>query len=338
MRLSRLAPLGLVLALVPALADAAGILPGGAAAATSDLPEPLRAVAAWAFGLQRQFNAEMRGALGQLRDEGGWAPAVAIIGSAFLYGVFHAIGPGHGKAVIGGWVATRRIRLIHGMAAALIAALSQALTAILLVGGLFGILHLTPQSLLSQAAWVEAGSYGLIAVLGAVALWRAATGRGCGHDHSLPVSADDHDHTHGAGCACGHDHGHGHDHHHGHDHAPLPTTPATADRTALFAVAAAVGLRPCTGALLVLLFTFANDMVAIGIAATLAMAAGVAITVAAIGLGALGLNRLIERSFGASPRADLLRRILAMAGAGLVLLLGLALFLGALIEGPALSG
>lgn len=301
----------------PALA---GLLPAPGGAEPSPLPEPLRSLAAWAFALQRQFNADMHRNLDVVRETGSWEPAAAIVFAAFLYGVFHAIGPGHGKVVIASWVATRRVRLVHGLSACLIAALAQAGTAIFLVGGAFGLLHLAPSRLLDHAAWIEAGSYALIAGLGGLAFWRTLTNRGCGHDHGAEAAA----------CTCGHDHHH--EHHH-HEHAP----PAES-RSTLFAVAAAVGLRPCTGALLVLLFTFANGLIALGILATLAMGMGVAITVGLIGTGALGLNRLIDGRFGDSARGQSLRKGLALAGAGAVTLLGLSLLIGALAFGPTLSG
>ena len=134
-----------------------------------DLPEPLRGLAEWAFTLQRLLNAEMRRHLAQMADGVSWAPLAAIMLAAFAYGVFHAIGPGHGKVVIGSWFATRRARVVHGLAACGLSALVQAASAVALVLVLAGALSLTPRDVIAQAAWLEAGSYGLIAAMGA---WR----------------------------------------------------------------------------------------------------------------------------------------------------------------------
>ncbi|MDO8606653.1 MAG: ABC transporter [Phaeospirillum sp.] len=302
-----------ILTLLPSLASAA-LVPGGGAPMGGDLPEPLRSVAGWIFALQRQLTGEMRQHLATMKETGSWEPAAAIMLAAFLYGVFHAVGPGHGKVVIAGWFATRRARIAHGLMASLIAAMVQSASAIAVVAALAGLLALAPREVMASAGWLEVASYAMITVVGVVIIWRTLAGKGCGHDH----------HHHGEACR---------DHHH---HAPA-TTP-TAERNALFAVAAAVGFRPCSGAILVLLFTLANNMFAVGMLATFAMGFGVAITVAAIGMGALGLNRLIERGFAGSTLGTRLRTGLALTGAGLITLMGLALLAGAIIDGPTLSG
>lgn len=329
----RLIPVA-VLALLPGLAQAA-LLPGAQPTPGGDLPEPLRSVATWAFALQRQLNGEMRQHLAAMKDTGSWEPAAAILVAAFLYGIFHAVGPGHGKVVIAGWFATRRARIVHGLVASLIAAMVQAASAVVIVGALAGLLALAPRDVMASAAWLEVASYAMIAVVGATMLWRTLTGRGCGHDHG-PAQAHHH-HDDGHAC-CGHDHGHDH----GHEHEqPPPASGAAAiraERNALFSIATAVGFRPCSGAILVLLFTFANGLVAVGILATFAMGLGVAITVAAIGMGALGLNRLVERHFGETALAGRIRSGLALAGALAITLLGLVLLAGAAINGPALTG
>lgn len=303
-----------LLTFLPSLASAALIPGGGGAPAGGDLPEPLRSVVAWAFALQRQLTGEIRRDLAIMKDTGSWEPAAAIMLAAFLYGVFHAIGPGHGKVVIAGWFATRRARIAQGLIASLIAAMVQSVSAIAIVAALAGLLALAPHEVMTGAGWLEAASYGMITLVGAVMIWRTLTGKGCGHDHG-----------HGEVC-CGH-----------HHHHEAPSNPV-AERNALFTVATAVGFRPCSGAILVLLFTLANNMFVVGILATLAMGFGVAITVSAIGMGALGLNRLIERGFADRSVGARLRTGLALAGAGLITVMGLILLAGVVINGPALTG
>lgn len=292
-----------------------GLLPPPAAA-PFDLPEPLRSLAQWGFALQRDLNGAMREHLAAFRDSGAWEPALALLLAAFVYGVFHAIGPGHGKVVIGSWFATRRARVVHGLAACGLSALVQAGTAVAAVAVLAGALALAPRTVLAQAAWLEVGSHGLIAVIGVAMAWGTLRGgHSCGHAHCSP-----HHHDHGDR----HDHG---DHH------------GAEDSRTLFGMAAAVGFRPCSGAILVLLFTLANGMFWLGVLATLAMAAGVALTVSGIGLSALGLNRLLDRGAGRSRHAATVRKALGLAGAAAVTLLGLTLLLGALQGGaPVLTG
>jgi len=279
-----------------------------------DLPEPLRSLAEWAFTLQRGLNGEMRQQLALMTDGVAWRPVLTILFAAFLYGIFHAIGPGHGKVVIGSWFATHRARVVHGLAACGLSAAVQGASAVAIVLLLAGVLSLAPRDVMAQAAWLEAGSYALITAMGAWMLVQAVRGRhACGHDHSDHSTCD-----------------HPHHHHHHHDDA--------GERRTLWAMAAAVGFRPCSGAILVLLFTLANGLLWVGIAATMAMALGVALTISGIGLSALGLNRLLESRFGDSAVGAWLRRALAVAGAGAILLLGLVLLLGVIQHGPALTG
>ena len=192
----------------------------------------------------------------------------------------------------------------------------QAGSAIAAVGLLAGVLSLAPKTVNDGAAWLEVGSFAMIAVIGALMTWRTLAGKGCGHEHH---------HHHHDGTCCGH-------HHHTDAHDERT------ERNALFTLAAAVGFRPCSGAILVLLFCFANGMILIGVLATVAMGLGVAITVAAIGLGALGLNRLIERVFGASSLGGRIRTGLSLLGALGITLLGVGMLVGALVNGPALTG
>jgi ABC-type nickel/cobalt efflux system permease component RcnA len=297
----------LAVAALPDLAQA-GLLPPPTAAPGGPLPEPLRSLAAWGFALQRQLNGDMRAQLAVLKDGLSLSPALALMSAAFLYGVFHAIGPGHGKVVIGSWLASRRARVSWGLAACGLSALVQGVTAIVVVAVLAGLAALAPKDIMAQAAWLEVASYGLIAVMGLVMGWRSLRGgHACGH----------------AGC--------GHHHHHHHDGGDSPRT--------LWTMAAAIGFRPCSGAILVLLFTLANGLFWVGIAATFAMAAGVGLTVSGIGLSALGLNRLLDRGAGQSRHRDGLRKALALAGAAAITLMGVTLLLGSLQGGsPVLTG
>lgn len=296
----------------PALAHA-GLMPPPAPVPGAELPEPLRSLAEWGFGLQRHLNAEMRSDLAALKETGAAQPALALMVAAFLYGVFHAVGPGHGKVVIGSWLVSRRARLTWGLGACFLSAAVQAATAIAVVAILAGAAALAPKDIMGQAAWLEVASYGLIAVMGGVMAWNVLRGRAsCDHDHS-------HDHA-----CCGHHHHHGH----------AEESPRT-----LWAMAAAIGFRPCSGAILVLLFTLANGLFWAGIAATFAMAAGVGLTVSGIGLSALGLNRLLDRGANRSRHGETLRKALSLAGAAAIILLGVSLLLGSLQGGvPVLTG
>jgi ABC-type nickel/cobalt efflux system permease component RcnA len=283
------------------------------------LPGPLKAAVAWATSMQSQMNADLRGQLRLARDGSSWRPAVAIVSIAFLYGVFHAVGPGHGKLVVGSYFLTRRSRIAHGLAMSGSAALVQACSAIALVSLLAAILDLGARQILVQAANLEIASYGVITLLGLWMAWGVISRRTC------CAHADETDHVHGADCQ----HDHHHDHHHDHAHSPAAPTEQGGELLRVLIAGAAVGVRPCSGAILVLLFTLANGIYPIGIVATFAMGAGVAITVSAVSLGTLGLHRSLSKL--GEQRSELalrLRQGVALAGSAFITLFGLLQLLG----------
>lgn len=316
------------------LAGGRAAAPDEAAASLSLLPEPLRGAAQSLNRLQADLSRQMTGRLQEMRDADGGGSLVAgawLCLIAFVYGVLHAAGPGHGKLVVSSYFLANRAAWWRGVRLSVGAALTQALAAILLVGIPVLLLDMTRASALGSIRYLELASYGLMTLVGLILLVRAARGQtGCGHDHSGgDATGHVHDHhTHGPACGHAHHHHDHHDHHHGHGghtHAAAP------DRRGFRLLALAVGCRPCSGAVLVLLFALANDMVAAGLMAVLVMAAGVALTTSAAGFVGIGARRGVERLLSAHPRAtDLAERGLAFAGAGLVTLLGGALFLAAL--------
>ncbi|WP_185961266.1 nickel/cobalt transporter [Telmatospirillum sp. J64-1] len=275
------------------------------------LPGPLQPLAAKIMEVQRGLHVELRRQVAQVKAAESWAPVVAIVTLSFLYGVFHAAGPGHGKFVVSAWFLTQRARILHGFALSGAVALVQALSAIALVAVIGSLIDLGAREIMRQALWLEAASYALIAAMGAYIAWGVIRNHACCHggaDHHH----DHHAHEH-------HEHGHHHHHHHDHDHQDgvMPRRQWMA--------ALAVGLRPCTGALIVLLFTLANGIFGVGILATFAMAFGVALTVAGVSFASMGLRHLALRFGGGSPRLDVARRAVALTGAGVISLFGLTL-------------
>jgi ABC-type nickel/cobalt efflux system permease component RcnA len=145
------------------------------------------------------------------------------------------------------------------------------------------------------------------------------------HDHAHDHRAHDHDHD-----------GHVHDEHCGHSHGPLPSELAGPGgwRRGLGTIFA-VGLRPCSGAILVLVFALAQGLFWAGIAATFAMGLGTAITVAAIAVLAVSAGGIARRLSSASDGSGaLIMRGIEFAAAGLVLLFGVGLLTGYLFAEP----
>ena len=319
---------------------------------------PLGRLFAWVLdkqqGLQRMLATSVKG----LKTDNPMAGAVTLAGLSFLYGILHAVGPGHGKTIISSYVVANEETVRRGVIISFIAAGLQALTAVVLVGLLlFGF----NASGLQVNAWsnqLESVSYAMIALVGLYLLttqllrlfrsWRGvsaahAADEQLAHSHAEHHSHDHahHDHTHGhAHDHDHHDHGHDHQHHH---HAQGEACDHIVDARQLagpfswrkvMAVVFSVGIRPCTGAILVLVFAVTQGVFWAGVGATFAMALGTAITVAVLATLALGSRELALKLGGASSTwTNAVWTICTIGGATIILLFGAVLFVASL--GPA---
>jgi ABC-type nickel/cobalt efflux system permease component RcnA len=272
---------------------------GGSSAAT---PEPAAAggflqplrhqVYAWQRDVNRALNQRLV-AIRRGEDRGAlWAGILF----AFLYGVFHALGPGHGKSVVIGYFLGRDARPARGIAMASWIAVSHVVGAVVIVGLAHFILSRALVSPTSQFLWLRVVSYGAILVIGLLMLrewWRGGHAHRCGHDHD-------------------------HDHHLG----------TAMDRTLeQRALAVAAGFVPCSGAILVLLFALANGLVLAGIAMAGAIAFGMGLTLALLGIASIFLRRQVSLRL---PRGGRWSRFLALLGPLFVIAIGGGLLLLAL--------
>lgn len=233
------------------------------------------AVIAWASAQQRVLQSELATAILAVRD-GDTLAVAAVIGVCALYGVVHAVGPGHGKLLIGGasLASQRTARRMAGLGLA--ASVAQAGTAILLVYGGLSLFSVAGRDFIGVSEkWLTAASHLAIAAIGAWILWRGAR---LASDLMKAPKKVDHGPTHsgcGAGCR----------------HAPTVAETEKADswRDAL-ALIASIGVRPCSGALVVLVLAWRFETYAVGAAAVVAMALGTGVVVAAIALAAVKLR------------------------------------------------
>ena len=253
----------------------------------------------WVQEQQRQFYAALTQALDALRTD--WTAFWVLGGLSFAYGVFHAAGPGHGKVVISAYVLANERQLRQGVTLSLLSALMQSLVAIGFVLVLAGLLRLTSTALGDAAYWVTLLSYALVALMGAWLVLRKIFGWGHSHEHahdSPPTrQARAHDLLYGdaPGGHTPHEHEHEHEHLH---HAIAPADLRGGWREKL-GVVLAVGLRPCSGALVVLVFALSQGILAAGIASVLLMGLGTALTVAALATLAVTAKGLVRRLGGA---------------------------------------
>ena len=280
---------------------------------------PLAPAFAWIALRQAEFYRMLTGALADVKQN-GWAAWLLLLVS-FAYGVFHAAGPGHGKAVISAYVLSSGESVRRGVAISFAAAFVQAMTAIAVVTVAAIIFRVTARSMTLATEWIEIASYALIALVGAWLLWSKSFGSGHHHHHH---HGDDHHH---------HDH-HGADHHDhaGHDHHHPPRM--TSSLKAAWSAIVAVGIRPCTGAIIILVFALAQGLFLVGVAATFVMAIGTGLTVAFLAGLAVSAKGLALRLAGAeSALASGLVRTIEIGAALAVLLFGLLLLGGALSGG-----
>jgi nickel/cobalt exporter len=302
-------------------------------------------IVGWLLAKQSEFYREMSGTIRAAKSDG--SAVWTLLGISFAYGIFHAAGPGHGKAVISSYLVANEETARRGIVLSFASALLQALVAVVIVGIGAWLLNATAKSMCGAERVIEIASYGLIAAFGARLVWT----KGGGFMRALqakpaPAMAvaaahPHHDHDHGH-----HDHGHAHHHHHdddhhhddghvhdehcGHSHGPTPDQlagPGGWQRG--LGVIFAVGLRPCSGAILVLVFALAQGLFWAGIAATFVMGLGTAITVATIAVIAVSAKGLAQRlSAGREGGGTLIMRGIEFGAAGLVLLFGLGLLFG----------
>ncbi|MDZ4380142.1 MAG: nickel/cobalt transporter [Parvibaculum sp.] len=275
-------------------------MPGGASA---EAPGLFSGIMRYIMAMQQEYYRSMAGALRAVDLQGSAAAAWTLASLSFLYGIFHAAGPGHGKIVVASYILADEREVRRGIMVAFLSAFAQAITAITAVGLLSLALGLTHRTTASAIPHIERASFVLIAALGAWLIWRAVRG---GHEHE-------------------------HAHEHDHDHAHMPT-PAELRKAKGFremaAMVLSVGLRPCSGAVLVLLFAVTQGAFLIGAASALVMSLGTAITVSVLAIltvfsknAALRLARRMD-----SPWAARIEPILMAGGGAIILVFGVLLF------------
>ena len=301
-----------LLALAPAAARADGPAPASleSAAGGEGLFSQLSALL---LDFQRHANAEVSfhmNAIQRGEDLGAFLLALAV---AFAYGALHALGPGHGKFIIVSYFLGRDVRVMRGVVMAVQIAIVHVIAAVVVVwladlvlrGG-FGVG-------LSEVPGVRAASFLIIVGIGIYMLVQAVRGslraRGGAHGHH-------HHHDHG------HSHSHGHHHSHGHGHS-------RGGRAEGGLLALAAGMVPCPGAVLIMLYAVANDMIVPGSLLVAAMSLGIGASICVLGIGAIltrqAALRVMERAGGGGVAT--LRQGMNYAGAAVVTLIGLVSFI-----------
>lgn len=311
-------------------------------------PQILLQSVLWQKALHQQMTALLQQVAANPHQAG-----LTLMGFSLLYGVLHALGPGHGKVVIATFLATHPTRIKTSLQLTLAAAIVQGGVAIALVTVMLVALQLSSRQLHLSSWWLEKSSYLLVAALGVWLCWRAlgrlrlalrpvdegagqgslaiksatllqsTEGRAPQANAGLALSA----HQHSAHCGCGHQH--------------LPDArqlaAAVGWKTKLMVVLS-MGLRPCSGAIMMLLFSKVIGVYLWGVLSALVMAAGTALTVSAMAL-LVQVSRVLalrlSRNRPAAAWHQVALSCLALSGGILLVAIGVMLWLSAQ---PAISG
>ena len=294
---------------------------------------------------QQEFYRALTSALKGMRTDSwqlGW-----LIGVSFVYGVFHAAGPGHGKAVISSYMIANETELRRGVTISFLSAFVQGVVAILVTAAGFLILRGSTFTMTDASKWLEVASFAMIVAFGLYLLFRklksmigrpalsfAAAGPEIamaggmnfregldrGHSHGPGLT---HPHAHGAGEVCAVC---------GHAHAPSPEMVAGEKFSLADAWTAimAVGLRPCSGAIFVLTFAFLNGLYLGGVLSVFAMSVGTAITVSILATIAVTAKDAALRFAGEGASALRIGNAIEILGAILITLFGLTFLMASL--------
>ncbi|THD54522.1 nickel/cobalt transporter [Enterobacteriaceae bacterium ML5] len=275
---------------------------------------------------QRELHQELAGLLRQVK-ENPMQSGMTLAGFSLVYGVIHAIGPGHGKIVITTYLATHPSRLKSSLKLTFASALVQGMVAILLVSVVLGVLQLSSRQLHQSSFWMERGSFILVMLLGLLLCWRALKRVWQTIKSLRPAPAmrirrlsplGNEAHIHDEHCGCGHQH--------------VPSDQqlqAGGDLRTQVAIVLAMGLRPCSGAIMVLLFAKVIGVYSWGVISAITMAVGTSLTVSLIGV-LVFYSRALAVKLSATRTPAAWQRItwslLALTGGIVLLVAGMLLY------------
>jgi nickel/cobalt transporter (NicO) family protein len=264
----------------------------------------------WVQEQQKLFREVLGSDLRAVAETHSLAATLSIVLVGFLYGIFHAVGPGHGKILVTGYLLAGRHTLWRGIVVSGLSSLLQSITAIVLVLGLYEVLGLARQQTENAAAWLEVAGYGFMALVGLALLLR-------GVREAWHLRTGEHAH-----------------HHEGCNHGINPqTVAATSDKRSLTLMIVSIGIRPCTGAILLLVFACIVGAVWAGV---LAMGVGTFITTATLAILAVQSKKGLLKLFGASEKLmHVIHAVLGIIAGGLIVMIAGLFLVASIPQGGA---
>lgn len=268
-------------------------------------------------------------------SEHQWHAGITLVGLSFLYGIFHAVGPGHGKVVISSYLASSRQQLRTGIVITMAGALLQGLFAVAIVSLLRFVFEHTAREVNRQASEIIHFNSLLVGALGLWLCWQAlkalrrrqsdfqqlkpvetAPASVSPASASAPLSLQPaHTGKLGAECSCGHVHTV--------TSEQLKQKHGWRER---LMVIVTIGARPCSGALMVLMFGAIMQIYWVGVVAALIMALGTGMTTSALAILTVTSRRLVLRLYPHFKPHPLLAQIPRLAAGVLLIVVAALLF------------
>ena len=268
--------------------------------------------------IQRGLHIKLSDALRAIQID-GFRASIILTAFSFVYGVLHAAGPGHGKVIISTYLLSHESQLRRGIALSFAAALTQGLTAVVIVFFAFWLMKLTMVQTRGVVNHVEVVSFAMVALVGFyITCMQAQSLR-----RKIYISAAAIDNWADGSEKC--------DHHHGLSVSELEKELSL---RSFIGIILSIGIRPCSGAVIVLLLAFSLGHVAAGLFAVLAMSLGTAIAIALLAAFSVYFRRtaqrIVESRYDTRHLVGVIPTIFGILGGGLIFIFGLSFFISAL--------
>ena len=259
----------------------------------------------WVVGKQRVFQNQMADAVIRMRS-GDMLAITTLLVSTATYGFVHALGPGHGKYLIGGVGIGTQIKHLHLISIAVISSITQALWAIVLVYSAFFFLGVAADKIeIFTKSFLLPLSYGAIALVGCILVFRGI--RNVFHLNFGPTPPT----------KCTHSHGPNFD--------QLSNAFSWRERLVLVT---SVAIRPCTGAIFLLVITWNLQLQWVGVAAVISMGLGTAALTSIVAISSISARSLVLLAGHTSPFTKVIFPLLQVIGGTLIISFSLgAIFL-----------
>lgn len=257
---------------------------------------------------QRDINGQLSDLLYDAQQN--ITAAYSLAGLSFLYGIFHSLGPGHGKMIVTTYLATNPAKIKASLIMTVVSAFVQAIVAITLVSILLVFFKSSMREVNNAADQFISYSFMAMLLLGVIVIYRSLK-----QAWQLKSAHRHQQHDHGSECGCGHKH-----------FADADEINSATSLREYIVIVFSIGIRPCTGAILVLLFANMVGLYWLGVVSAILMAVGTALTTSSIALLTLSGKKIVSRYLATSQRQRTMTGIITKLIGGILLtLLGLLL-------------